>query len=187
MRRRCLSLGVLLAVASLAGCGGSSSSGSSSSSAVSPAAYVKSICSAIAPYEAEVKARSNALNLSTIKSPQQGKTALQDFLTAVAGDTDHAVSQLKAAGVPQVTNGKAIANGIVNAFSTLQGALSQAASRASTLPTNNAQAFKTSAEALGTQVKGSMNSIGSSLNGLKSQELETAAAKEPTCKQLASG
>jgi hypothetical protein len=181
MRRRYALLPALVALV-IAGCGGSSKS----SSSVSPAAYVKSICSAIAPFEKDIRARSSALNLSTIKNPQQGKTALHSFLTAVAGDADQAVSQLKSAGVPKVSNGKAIADGIVNAFATLKGALAQAADRANTLPTNNATAFKSAAEALGNGVRGSMSGISSSLGSLKSQDLESAAAKEPACKALAS-
>ena len=181
MRRRCVILPALLALV-IAGCGSSSSS-----SSVSPAAYVKSICSAIAPFEKDIRTRSSALNLSTIKNPQQGRTALHGFLAAVSTDADHAVSQLKAAGVPKVSNGKAISDGIVNAFATLKGALSQAADRANTLPTNSAKSFKTAAEALGNSVRGSMSGISSSLGTLKSQDLETAAAKEPACKALASG
>ena len=46
----------------LAACGGSSSSGPT------PAAYVKSICQAIGPFEKTVQKRSSALNLSTIRA-----------------------------------------------------------------------------------------------------------------------
>ena len=182
MRRRYAWVPVLVALA-IAGCGSSSNS----SSSVSPAAYVKSICSAISPFEKDIRARSSALNLSSIKNPSQGRTALHNFLTAVAGDADHAVTQLQAAGVPKVSNGKAISDGIVNAFSTLKGALSQAADRANTLPTSNAKVFKLAAQALGNGVRGSMSSISSSLGSLKSPTLEQAAAKEPACKALASG
>jgi Flp pilus assembly pilin Flp len=163
----------------LAGCG-------SSSSGVSPAAYVKSICSAIGPFEKDVQSRSSALNLSTLKNASQGKTALHDFLTAVASDTDHAVSQLKTAGTPKVKNGKAISNGIVSAFQQLKTALSNAASQAAALPTSSPEAFKRAAQTLGTNVRSSMSSIGSSLGSLKSPDLEKAAAKDPTCRNLGS-
>jgi hypothetical protein len=166
----------------LAGCGGSSGS-----SGVTPAAYVKSICSAIAPFEKDVQTRSSALNLSSIKSAGQGKTALQGFLSAVAADTDHAVSQLKAAGTPSVNNGKAISAGIVKAFTQLKGALTQAAAQAGSLPITSAQGFKAAADTLGSNVRSSMSSIGSSLGTLKSPELEKAAASDPTCKSLGTG
>ncbi len=178
MRRRFV-LGCTLAVLALSGCGGSSG--------VTPAAYVKSICSAIGPFEKTVQSRSSALNLSSIKNPAQGKTALHTFLTAVAGDTETTISQLKAAGTPKVTNGNAIQNGIVSAFTQLRGALLDAATKASSLPTSSPKAFKTAADALGTSVRTSMSSIGSGLSGLRNPALEKAAASEPSCKALAGG
>jgi hypothetical protein len=181
--RRRLTIAVLALGLALAGCGGSSSS---SSSKVSAAAYVKSVCSVIGPYEKSVQNRSNQLNLASIKSAAQGKTALQSFLDEVASDTSHAVTQLKAAGVPDVSNGKAIATGIVDAFTQVKTALTSAASRAGSLPTASPQEFKTAASALGSGVQSSMNTIGSSLGSLKSPTLEAAAAKEPACKSLAS-
>jgi hypothetical protein len=187
---------VLAVAIALAGCGSSSKSSSSGSSGgsgttttskVTAASYVKSICSAISPFEKDVQARSSALNLSSIKSAAQGKTALKGFLTAVASDTDKAVTQLKAAGTPEVQNGTEISQGIVTAFTQLQSALSTAATQAGSLPTDSAQSFKTAAQSLGTNVQGSMSKIGSSLGNLKSADLEKAAASDPTCKSLASG
>ncbi len=183
--KRRLTVAVLAVGTLLAGCGGSSSS-SSSSSKVSAADYVKSVCSVIGPFERSVQARSNQLNLASIKSAAQGKTALQNFLNDVASDTSKAVTQLQAAGVPDVTNGKQISTGIVNAFTQVKGSLTSAASRAGSLPTASPQAFKTAAAALGSGVQTSMNNIGTSLGGLKSPTLEAAAAKEQACKALAS-
>jgi hypothetical protein len=179
--KKSLILVVLVTSGLLAGCGGSSSS------SVSPAAYVKSICSTVGPFEKDVQARSSALNLSSITNATQGKQALQGFLNAVVTDTDTAVSKLKAAGTPSVSNGKKISTALVAAFTQLRGALHQAATNAGSLPTSSPQAFKTAAQSLGNTVKGSMTSIGSGLQGLQSPDLEKAAAKEPSCKTLASG
>lgn len=158
--------------------------GSSGSSKVSPAAYVKSVCSAIGPFEKQVQTRSSELDLASVKNATEGRTALHNFLSAVASDTDHAVTQLKAAGTPDVSNGKAISTGIVDAFTAVKTALSDAADKASTLPTSSPQTFKTAASALGTDVQGSMSKIGTSLNSLKSPTLQAAAAKEPACKSI---
>jgi hypothetical protein len=162
----------------LAACGGSSSSGPS------PATYVKSICNAIGPFEKTVQQRSQALNLSNIKSAADGKKALQDFLNKVAADTDQAVSKLKAAGVPNVDNGKKVSAAIVGAFTQLKGALQKAATQAGSLPTTSPQAFQTAAQALGSAVQSSMSGIGGSLSNLKSPDLESAAKKEPACQSL---
>jgi hypothetical protein len=160
--------------------------GSSGSSQVSAGTYVKKVCQAVGPFEKDVQARSSALNLQTIKSPQQGKTALQGFLSAVSSDTDKAVSQLKSAGTPNVKNGQKISNAIVSAFTQLRTALGQADTSANNLPTNSATAFKSAAESLGNTVRTSMSNIGSGLNGLSSSDLETAAKKEPACTSLSS-
>ena len=158
--------------------------GSSGSSNVTPASYVKSICSAVAPFEKDVQTRSSALNLTTVNSPAEGKKALQGFLNAVASDTDHTVSQIKSAGTPNVKNGKAIQTAMVSAFTQLQGAMHQAASQANSLPTTSAAAFKSGADALGGTVRNSITGIGTSLNGLKNADLEKAASGEPACKTL---
>ncbi len=182
MRR--LSAATLLALVIsgvLAGCGGSGSSG------VSAATYVKSICSAVGPFEKDVATRSSSLNLSALSNASQGKKALQDFLTAIVADADKARSKLQAAGTPKVANGKKIASTLVDSFTRLKGALQQAQSQAGSLPTSSPAAFKSAAQALGTRVQSSMTAISGSLSGLKSPELERAAAKDPTCKSLASG
>ncbi len=170
--------GVLATSFALSACGGSSSS------TVTPAAYVKSICQSIGPFEKDVSARSNALNFGSITSPAQGKTALQGFLAAIASDTDQAVSKLKSAGTPNVNNGKKISTAIVSAFTQLRGALGQASASANQLPTSSPTAFRSAAVTLGNTVRGSMNGIGAGLAGLKSPQLEAAAKKEQTCQHL---
>jgi hypothetical protein len=167
-------------VAVLAGCGSSGSSG------VAPAAYVKSVCNAVAPFEKDVVSRSSALDQSTLSNATAGKKALQAFLNAVAADTGHALDQLKAAGTPNVKNGKAISNAIVSAFTQLKATMNRAVTQSNSLPTDSPTAFKTAANQLGANVRNSMSSIGASLtsSALKSPELEKAAAKEPACKSL---
>jgi hypothetical protein len=176
----------LAAVLALAACGGSSSKSSSTSATVTPAAYVHSVCQAVGPFETDVVKRSSALNLSTISSPSQGKAALQGFLSAIATDTKQALSKLKAAGTPNVKNGKQIAGAISNAFAQLDTTMSAAVGQAQALPTNSPAAFKSAAQKLGTTVRTSMSSIGTNLQSstLKSPELEQAASKDTACKSL---
>jgi hypothetical protein len=179
LRRKVVAaLAVLTLTLSLAACGGSSSSG------VSAGSYVKAICQAIGPFEKDVQSRSSALDLSKISSPAAGKKALQDFLSAIVADTDKAVTQLKAAGSPDVNNGTKISGAIVGAFTQVKTALSQAKNQAGNLPTTSPTAFKTAAQSIGTGIRTSMSSIGNSLSGLKSTELENAAKKEAACTSL---
>ena len=184
--RRWRSPVVLVACLGLAGCGGGGSSngspaGGSAQSTVSAAAYVKAVCGAVGPFERDIQARSSALNLSSIKSAAQGKAALIGFLNAVTGDTEKAVTELKAAGAPSVSGGSGIATAIVGAFTKLSGALTTATDHARSLPTGSPSAFRNGAVALGTEVRGSMGSIGAGLSGLRNAQLEAAAHKEPAC------
>jgi hypothetical protein len=142
---------------------------------------VKSVCNAVGPFEKDINTRTSALQTNPSKTPAQGKTELQGFLSAVASDTDKALSQLKAAGTPSVSNGTKIETAIVKAFTQLDSAMKQAATTANSLSTTSVSAFQSGATSLGTTVKNSMSGIGSSLTGLKSPALEKAAAKEPAC------
>jgi hypothetical protein len=172
---RC-ALALLIVVSVCAGCG------SSGSSKVSPANYVAAVCSAISPLEHDVVTRSSALNNSTATNATQAKKTLQAFLTAVEQDSNHALSQIRSAGTPDISNGQKVAGTIVKAFTELRDAMRIASNKATSLPTDSATSFKTAAQALGASVKGSLNNIDAS--GLSNPELEKAAAKQAACKNL---
>lgn len=172
---RC-ALALLIVVSVCAGCG------SSGSSKVSPAHYVAAVCSAISPLEHDVVTRSSALNNATATNATQAKKTLQAFLTAVEQDSDHALSQIRSAGTPDISDGKKVAGTIVKAFTELRDAMRAASTKATSLPTDSPASFKTAAQALGTTVRGSLNNIDAS--GLSNPELEKAAAKQAACKSL---
>jgi len=153
---------------------------------VGAASYVRSFCAIVVPFAKDIAARSAALGQTPIANAAQAKTAYQGFLSAVAADTQHALSQLRGAGQPNVTNGKAISAAIVNAFSQLTGAMTRAVAQAKALPTGSAAAFRAAAQSLGTNVRSAMTSIGTSLTTgrLRSPQLEQAAAKTPACKSI---
>ena len=161
-----------------AGCG----SGSGGSSKVSASSYVKSVCSAISPLERDVVTRSSALNSSTATNATEAKQTLQGFLNAIEQDSEHAVSQIRAAGTPDISGGKTVSGAIVRTFSELRDAMKVAVTKSQALPTNSASSFNSAAQALTTSGRGSLNSIDAS--GLSNPDLEKAASKEPACKSL---
>jgi len=168
---------VLASLLVIAGCG-------SSSSSVSANSYVKSVCGAIKPFVTDIQARSNSLNLTSLSSPAQGKQALEGFMTAAVADSQKAVDQLKAAGVPNVNNGKNISSALVDAFTKVKSALSAAQSQAAALPTGSVAAFRTAGQSLATTIRTSFASIGAGLGGLKSAELSKAAKSTPACQSI---
>jgi len=171
--------GLLVILALCAGCG------SGDSSKVSTASYVKTVCSAISPLERDVVTRTQALSGATAANATQAKKTLQGFLAAVSEDADRAVSRIKSAGTPDISNGEAVAGEIVKAFTQLRDAMKAAAAKASSLPTDSPSAYKNAAQALNASVRASLNNIDAS--GLSNPEIEAAAAKEPVCKSLSGG
>ncbi len=169
---------MLTVVATVAGCG------SSSPTHVSAGTYISAVCSAITPLEKDVVNRSSALNNSTATNAAQAKKTLQSFLTAVAADSDHALSRIQAAGTPDIANGKTVAATVVKAFTQVRDALHSALTKAGALPTSSPAAFKAAAQGLGTGVGSSLNSIDRS--GLSNPDLEKAAANQAACKSLTS-
>jgi hypothetical protein len=169
---------LLIVVLLCAGCG------SSGSSKISASSYVKSVCSAISPLERDVVTRSSALNNSTASNAIEAKKTLQGFLDAIEQDSEHAVSQIRSAGTPDISNGKAVSGAIVRAFSELRDAMKVALTKSQSLPTDSATSFNSAAQALTTSVRGSLNNIDAS--GLTNPDLEKAASKEPACKSLSS-
>lgn len=167
---------LLLVVVLCAGCG---SSGGSSK--VSAPKYVEAVCSAISPLARDVEARTKALSQPAANAVQAKKT-LQGFLAAVGQDADRAVARIEAAGTPDITNGKPVADEIVRTFSQLRDAMRAAQTKANALPTGSIGSYKTSAQALNASVRGSLNNIDAS--GLSDPDVERAAAKEPACKSL---
>jgi hypothetical protein len=140
------------------------------------------VCLAISPLERDVVTRSSALNNATATNAVQAKQTLQGFLTAVEQDSEHALSQIKSAGTPDIANGKAVAGSIVKAFTELRDAMKAASAKAGSLPTDSAASFKTAAQALGASVRGSLNGIDAS--GLSNPDLAKAGAKQAACKSL---
>jgi hypothetical protein len=167
---------LLLAVAACAGCG------SSGSSKVSASNYVSAVCSAIAPLEKDVVTRSSALDNATAANATEAKKTLQEFLIAVEQGSSHALDKIKAAGTPDISDGKAVAGTIVQAFTELRDAMRVAVTKSHSLPTDSPASFKTAAQALGASVRGSLNKINSS--GLSNPDLEKAAANQAACRRL---
>ena len=146
---------------------------------------MSAVCSAIAPLEKDVVTRSSALNSTTAPNAVEAKKALRGFLVAVEQDAAHALSQVRAAGTPDINNGGAVAGTIVKTFTELRDAMRVALTKSKSLPTDSPTSFKTAAQALGASVKTSLNGIDSS--GLTNPDLEKAAAGESACKSLSAG
>ena len=170
-----------VAALAVAGCGSSKSAG------VSPASYVKSVCTAASSWKnaietAGVKLQSEASN----KSLSTTKSAYVSFVDSLASATGAAKNQLAAAGAPSVSNGKSISQTLVGAFGGAKTNLDAAAGDAAKIPTTSKSAFTAAADKVQTDVRNSLAGM-SRITPEKNPQLHAAAAKDPTCRSLASG
>jgi hypothetical protein len=181
MRTNAKLVAVLVTVAvAVAGCGGSSSSG------VSAASYVKSVCTAATTWRNAIQSAGTKLSSGvSTKSLAKAKTEYVGFVSSLVTATGQAVSQLKSAGSPAVSNGTKISGSLVHIFTQAKGTLAQAASQASALPTSSPHAFETAASKVVTSIRSSLAGM-SSVTPEKNAELHAAAAKDKTCQSLAS-
>jgi hypothetical protein len=182
MTRTLRSVAAVIATAlALAACG--------SSSGVSAKAYVHTFCGAVGPFAQTIVTRTEALNLTSLRSPAQGKQVIHDYLASIESATSTTLTKLQSAGSPNVTNGKGISGDVLTAFTRLKATLQHAVSEANQLPTTSAAALKAGTEKIDSDIKGSMSGISQSLatSTQRSPGLEKALAADSSCSALTGG
>lgn len=170
-------------VLALAGCGGSSSS----SASVSPAAYVKSVCTAASSWVQSLRGAIVQLEVGAhgTKSLSRGKQLYVSFVDSLLKATGKVEDQLKAAGTPSVSNGAHLSSELVGAFSAIKSGLAAAAAKARSLPTNSTSSFDAAAAQISQSIRASETKL-SALPLQHSSQLHAAAQKDPTCQRLIS-
>lgn len=171
--------GAVLAVAiALAGCGGSS--------AVAPAAYVKSICTALGSWKQQIQSAGQALRASGIAtgSPANAKAQYVKFVSTLLRATQSTAGSLKAAGAPAVKGGPDIAGGLSGGFERGAQGLSRALAHASSIPTTSVAAFQSAATEVTTELRTALSTI-ASITPRSNPQLREAALREPSCQALA--
>jgi hypothetical protein len=171
--------GAALAVLVVAGCGGSSSS------QVKPAAYVKSMCTAIGNWRNTIQSAGVALQASNPASAPRtaAKADYQRFVTALVSATQRATTDLRSAGVPAVSGGKQLANRLNAAFERATHGLARAETQAKAIRTDSTSTFQLGASAVSSEIKSALNGIAAAAPG-SSPLLRPAEAKEPSCQAL---
>ena len=169
-----------LCLAALAGCGSSSSSASATRS---PGQYVSSVCGAFGPMYDQLKAL-EAIHLSTVAAR---KDAAIRMLSILQTGVESGLPKLRAAGEPDIANGRQIASATVTTFSRLQSSLATGVKQAQSLPTTSLSAFQTASETLFLRVFGSAQTAGVNLTAMRNPTLIKAAAGQPACRGLSFG
>ncbi len=173
-------LGALAALLALAACGSSNSH----PGVVSADTYMQSVCSALGPWEIDLRARSAALQPAPSATAPERKHAVQVFLSAVIGDTGAALTRLRQARTPNIPGGRNVAGGLVTAFTQLQATYQRAARQSRTLPTRSVSQLQAAILGIATTVDSSLSTIGTRLQALQTPALKQAAAKAPACRKI---
>ena len=174
-----LALVSVLGAILIAGCGGSSQ--------VKPAAYVKSMCTALGNWKNTIQSAGVALQSSGAANASRpvAKADYQRFVGALVTATQRAASAMHSAGAPDVAGGTQLANHLTTAFDTATHRLSQAESQAKSISTNSTTSFQLGASSVTTQIKSALQAIAAVEPG-RSPQLRQAAANDPTCRALQS-
>ncbi|MGH2659901.1 MAG: hypothetical protein ACRDHS_09615 [Actinomycetota bacterium] len=148
--------------------------------------YVVAVCTEINGWVEEVQARSEQVGQDVVtETTLEGqRDVFAAFLDDVVTVTDDHLAGLRDAGVPEVEDGQQIAETLLGVFEGARAILAGARERVDELPTDDAAAFATAVEELGSGVQTALEEIGSSVTGLDSPELVAAAEDEPACAAL---
>jgi hypothetical protein len=118
----------------------------------------------------------------------QIKTSLVNFYGGAVSSTDSMIAGVQAAGVPSVSNGQAISQGLVAGLHQIRSALAQAQTQAQALPTDNAAALNSGNQSLQNTITTAGNQVKTNLNSLNqryaSNELNAAFKNQAACQTL---
>jgi hypothetical protein len=184
INRLSLKAAALAAVAGLAvaGCGSSKKK----TGTVSPTSYAGAVCTTIASWYADIESRSHELesSIGPKTSPSEAKRQIENYLELALANTETAASSLRAAGVPQVSNGQRIATGVVAAFERASAVLRSAQSRFAAAKPSNPTALRNEAKQLGSTIDGLPVTVSTGFAGVNSPELDKAASESSACKRV---
>jgi hypothetical protein len=174
-------VGAIAAVVALAACGSSSHRNT-----VSARSYVNSVCSAVNAFAADVTARAKAVApaVVTAGSATQRKAALQQYVGAVIADTRAALTRVRAAGTPQISNGATVAATLVDAFKQVEATYTRAGRQVAALPTHSVSGFESGVASIVEGVNSSDADISKRVSAIRNTaSLRAAAKKSPACQQ----
>jgi hypothetical protein len=109
---------------------------------------VESVCGAFVSFRRDLYRREATLTPAGAKSLSDLKQRLQRFFSGVSADANRFGSEIRAAGTPNVTNGKHDAALVVKAVTQLASRLNRMNTRVKALPTNNPAVFYADAQQL---------------------------------------
>jgi len=182
-RFRIILLALAAAAALLVTACGDDDGGGGGGDSVSANDYASDICTAFLGWRDAIQKHQQELQdgLSPGISPQEGKDALEGFLSDAVDASDELVTQVNDAGVPDAENGEQAATALQDAAQQARDELDKAHSNVADLPTDDREAFAKAADGLGNSVKTALDGVGEGLQDIKSDELDKAFNEAKEC------
>lgn len=168
-----------------AGGGGSGTGGGNGATAAS---FVHQVCSSIVTGVGEIKSKEQSFSTKVQADQKKGLPAVKADTVQFLGDAQTSFEEIRSkiaqAGTPDVQNaakGKAV---LLSALSTVLTKLKLLQADVKSASTKNQQAFQQKLQTDVGSLQSVFSNLSAGLNGLSSKELDAAAKKDPSCKQL---
>ena len=184
---------VVLAIAA-AGCGGGGGDDNGGKSAAAePSVWAASVCGALGTWVKDLQDGSRQLGtqMRDTKDLKTVKTRFVDFLENAEQSSEEMVEKVKDAGPPDVDQGEAIQQDLVDALEKVNTSFSNAVDKANELSTESLQKFSGGVTKLSQDVQNNLATTGQDFSTLsdrfQSSELDDATDGEPACQQFKTG
>jgi hypothetical protein len=193
-RRRALFASLAaIAVLAAAACGGGGSGdggdgggGDEATEPVSAATWLDDFCTALGTWQTELT--EGAPDFADVSDAESAKDTLVSYLDSVVAATDTLVSDIQAAGVPDVENGEAIASEMRTAIASVGDDFAAAKADVEALSVDDPAAFASGLTDVGTTLTNAGTTAGTTFDQLAEQypsaDLDAAAAEAASCQNV---
>ena len=149
-----------------------------------PNAWAASVCTALGPWRTEIGSLASRTQqqMDADTSPGQAKENLMRLFAGAADASEHARAGVVAAGVPDVADGKQIAEAFTSALTAIRDAYGRARSGIQGLPTAPAKTFYAHVEQVVAKLNQEYASSSLDTSKLHSRELKDAFDQVPECR-----
>jgi hypothetical protein len=186
-RRRVVLASLAVAAAlSAAACGGGNETGVGDGETVSAATWTGDLCTALDTWQSELT--ESAPDPASEPDIESTKDSLVSFLESAVAATQALVDDVRAAGVPEIENGEAIATEMQSEIAAVGDDFLAAKDTLEGLSTDDPAAFAAEVSEIGTTLTEAGAAAGAAFDRLAEQypaaELDAAATDAPACETV---
>jgi hypothetical protein len=147
-------------------------------------AWAASVCTTLDPWRAEISSLTSRTQqqMNAATTPGQAKENLMRLFAGAADASERARAGVAEAGVPDVAQGKQIADGFTGSLAAMRDAYGRARSGIEALPTAPANAFYQQVTQVVQQLQTDYQASGLDTSKLESKELKDAFDEVPECR-----